>query len=170
MGGGTAVAGDAAGVVLLGDRLGQVDEALALGRSTLGKIRQNLGWAGEGGGPGVGLGAGGGSFGCISRYAAVGGCLLAAPGGRGVPVASPPLRSVAYNFVGVALAAGALLPAYGIALSPSLAGGMMALSSIAVVTNSLSLRWAIDAASQQQQHQAQQQQAQQQPVGAPTSS
>ncbi len=46
MGGGTAVAGDAAGVVLLGDRLGQVDEALALGRATLAKIRQNLAWAG----------------------------------------------------------------------------------------------------------------------------
>ncbi|KAL4445398.1 hypothetical protein ABPG77_011223 [Micractinium sp. CCAP 211/92] len=99
MGGGTAVAGDAAGVVLLGDRLGQVDEALALGRATLAKIRQNLAWA------------------------------------------------VAYNFVGVPIAAGALLPAYGVALSPSLAGGMMALSSIAVVTNSLSLRWMIDAAA-----------------------
>jgi len=45
------------------------------------------------------------------------------------------------------VAAGALLPAYGIALSPSLAGGMMALSSIAVVSNSLSLRWTIDAAA-----------------------
>lgn len=61
MGGGTAVAGDAAGVVLLGDRLGQVEEALALGRSTLAKIRQNLAWAGEGrgeegwGGVGQGL-------------------------------------------------------------------------------------------------------------------
>lgn len=54
---------------------------------------------------------------------------------------------MAYNFVGVPIAAGALLPAYGVALSPSLAGGMMALSSIAVVTNSLSLRWMIDAAA-----------------------
>jgi Cu2+-exporting ATPase len=52
---------------------------------------------------------------------------------------------VAYNFVGVPVAAGALLPAYGVALSPSLAGGMMALSSIAVVSNSLSLRWMIEA-------------------------
>ncbi|PRW05833.1 copper-transporting ATPase chloroplastic [Chlorella sorokiniana] len=95
MGGGTAVAGDAAGVVLLGDRLGQVEEALSLGRSTLAKIKQNLAWA------------------------------------------------VAYNFVGVPIAAGALLPEYGIALSPSLAGGMMALSSIAVVTNSISLRWTL---------------------------
>lgn len=51
---------------------------------------------------------------------------------------------MAYNFVGVPVAAGALLPAFGIALSPSLAGGMMALSSIAVVSNSLSLRWLLD--------------------------
>ena len=51
--------------------------------------------------------------------------------------------AVAYNFIGVPVAAGALLPEFGIALSPSLAGGMMALSSIAVVSNSLSLRWAI---------------------------
>lgn len=51
---------------------------------------------------------------------------------------------VAYNFVGVPVAAGALLPAFGIALSPSLAGGMMALSSIAVVSNSVSLRWTLD--------------------------
>jgi Cu2+-exporting ATPase len=100
MGGGTAVAGEAAGVVLLGDRLGQVEAALGLGRATLAKIRQNLGWA------------------------------------------------VAYNAVGVPLAAGALLPAYGVALSPSLAAGAMALSSIAVVTNSLSLRWTLAAGAQ----------------------
>lgn len=43
------------------------------------------------------------------------------------------------------VAAGALLPAFGVALSPSMAGGMMALSSIAVVSNSLSLRWLLDA-------------------------
>lgn len=97
MGGGTAVAGDAAGVVLLGDRLGQVEEALLLGRATLGKIRQNLTWA------------------------------------------------VAYNIIGVPVAAGALLPAYGLALSPSLAAGAMALSSIAVVSNSVSLRWTLNA-------------------------
>lgn len=55
--------------------------------------------------------------------------------------------AVAYNFVGVPIAAGALLPEYGIALSPSLAGGMMALSSIAVVTNSISLRWTLGSGS-----------------------
>lgn len=46
--------------------------------------------------------------------------------------------------MGVPVAAGALLPAWGVALSPSLAGGLMALSSIAVVSNSLSLRWLLD--------------------------
>ena len=56
--------------------------------------------------------------------------------------------AIAYNFIGVPVAAGALLPEFGIALSPSLAGGMMALSSIAVVSNSLSLRWAIGGGSE----------------------
>ena len=46
MGGGTDVAGDAASVVLMGDRLGQLWEAVELGRATMSKIRQNLGWAG----------------------------------------------------------------------------------------------------------------------------
>ena len=48
--------------------------------------------------------------------------------------------ALAYNLVGIPLAAGALLPGFGIALSPSTAGGMMAFSSIAVVANSLRLR------------------------------
>lgn len=48
--------------------------------------------------------------------------------------------ALAYNSVGIPLAAGALLPVYDIALSPSVAGAMMALSSVAVVTNSLLLR------------------------------
>ncbi len=68
------------------------EQALELGRRTLGNIRQNLTWA------------------------------------------------LAYNLVGIPLAAGALLPGYGIALSPSVAGGMMAFSSVAVVANSLRLR------------------------------
>ena len=63
-----------------------------MGRATLGKIKQNLGWA------------------------------------------------LAYNLVGIPLAAGALLPCCGIALNPSAAGAMMAFSSIAVVSNSLLLR------------------------------
>jgi P-type Cu+ transporter len=94
MGGGTDAAGAAASVVLMGDRLGQVVEALDLGKATLDKIRQNL------------------------------------------------VLAVAYNVVGIPVAAGALLPAFGIALSPTVAAGMMACSSIVVVTNSLFLRTA----------------------------
>ena len=90
--GGMAAAGEAADVVLMGDRLGQVVEAVLLGRTALAKIKQNLGWA------------------------------------------------LAYNLVGLPLAAGAALPMAGIALNPSFAGGMMAFSSVAVVTNSLLLR------------------------------
>lgn len=46
-----------------------------------------------------------------------------------------------YNLVCIPLAAGALLPKFGIALSPGFAGGFMAFSSIGVVLNSLLLRW-----------------------------
>ncbi len=46
-----------------------------------------------------------------------------------------------YNLLCVPLAAGALIPKYGIFLNPSLAAFMMALSSITVVTNSLLLRY-----------------------------
>lgn len=46
----------------------------------------------------------------------------------------------AYNIVGIPAAAGLLLPIAGIALSPSLAGAMMAFSSVTVVVNSLLLR------------------------------
>jgi Cu2+-exporting ATPase len=45
-----------------------------------------------------------------------------------------------YNVVGIPLAAGALLPSAGLALNPSAAGGLMAMSSLAVVSNSLLLR------------------------------
>lgn len=89
---GTDAAGEAADVVLMGDRLSQVLDAIHLGRETLKKIKQNLGLA------------------------------------------------VIYNTFGIPVAAGALIPSFGIALSPAVAAGMMALSSIGVVGNSLFLR------------------------------
>ena len=46
----------------------------------------------------------------------------------------------AYNTLGIPVAAGLLLPATGIALSPAAAGAFMAFSSVSVVTNSLLLR------------------------------
>merc|ERR1719463_52560 len=49
--------------------------------------------------------------------------------------------ALGYNAVGIPLAAGALLP-YGLVLEPSVAGAMMAFSSIAVVSNSLLLKGA----------------------------
>ncbi len=45
-----------------------------------------------------------------------------------------------YNSLGIPVAAGALLPAFGIALSPAAAGALMAFSSVSVVSNSLLLR------------------------------
>jgi P-type E1-E2 ATPase len=48
--------------------------------------------------------------------------------------------AVIYNVVGIPLAAGVLLPSHGIALTPTVAAGMMACSSIVVVANSLLLR------------------------------
>ncbi|KAJ7558459.1 hypothetical protein O6H91_04G040200 [Diphasiastrum complanatum] len=89
-------ASDAASVVLLGNRLSQVIEAIDLAKATMQKVYQNLAWA------------------------------------------------FAYNVVSVPLAAGVLLPGLDYALSPSVAGGMMALSSIFVVTNSLFLRLHLD--------------------------
>jgi len=103
--GGLDAAGDAAQVVLMGDRLHQVLDALDLGRATLDKIRANLTWA------------------------------------------------LAYNVVGIPLAAGALLPSFGVALTPSTAAGMMAFSSVAVVSNSLLLRarYSVDAQAKPQE-------------------
>jgi Cu2+-exporting ATPase len=40
-----AAAGEAASVVLMGDRLSQVVDCISLGQATLNKIKQNLGWA-----------------------------------------------------------------------------------------------------------------------------
>ena len=48
--------------------------------------------------------------------------------------------SFAYNAAGVPVAAGVLYPAFGILLSPIIAGGAMALSSVSVISNSLRLR------------------------------
>jgi cation transport ATPase len=45
----------------------------------------------------------------------------------------------AYNVIGIPVAAGLLYPFLGIQLSPALAGGAMALSSVSVITNSLRL-------------------------------
>jgi len=48
--------------------------------------------------------------------------------------------ALAYNTLAIPIAAGVLLPAYGLTLSPSTAGALMAFSSVSVVINSLLLR------------------------------
>lgn len=48
--------------------------------------------------------------------------------------------AMAYNVLGIPIAAGILLPALEFSLSPAAAGGLMAFSSVSVVTNSLLLR------------------------------
>lgn len=48
--------------------------------------------------------------------------------------------ALGYNVLGIPVAAGALLPTFGIVLNPAAAGALMAFSSVSVVTNSLLLR------------------------------
>ncbi|MBR8831932.1 MAG: Copper-exporting P-type ATPase [Chroococcopsis gigantea SAG 12.99] len=48
--------------------------------------------------------------------------------------------ALGYNLCGIPIAGGALLPHFGLLLSPALSGALMATSSIIVVTNSLLLR------------------------------
>jgi P-type Cu+ transporter len=45
-----------------------------------------------------------------------------------------------YNLLGIPIAAGVLLPGYGVALTPSISGALMGMSSLAVMANSLLLR------------------------------
>tara|TARA_Y100001968_G_scaffold329999_1_gene380668 strand:- start:2332 stop:4599 length:2268 start_codon:yes stop_codon:yes gene_type:complete len=92
VGTGTQIAKDSADLVLLGDRLEALPEALLLAKKTMSKVKQNLIWA----------------FG--------------------------------YNMIALPLAAGVLLPRFGLLLSPPLAAFFMALSSITVVVNALSLK------------------------------
>ncbi len=86
--GGTDVAAESAGILLMRNELSALTDAISLARFAMKIIRQNLFWA------------------------------------------------FIYNTIGIPLAAG-VLAHWGILLSPALAGTMMALSSVCVVTNSL---------------------------------
>jgi len=92
IGTGTQIAQDSADLVLLGENLEALPNALQLSREAMLKIKQNLAWA----------------FG--------------------------------YNLIALPIAAGLLLPSSGLLLSPPLAALLMALSSISVVFNALSLK------------------------------
>ncbi|KAF3604154.1 hypothetical protein F2Q69_00032933 [Brassica cretica] len=93
MGGGAGAASEVSPVVLMGNRLTQLLDAMELSRQTMKTVKQNLWWA----------------FG--------------------------------YNIVGIPVAAGVLLPLTGTMLTPSMAGALMGVSSLGVMTNSLLLRY-----------------------------
>ncbi len=92
IGTGTQIAQESADLVLLGDRIEGLPDALLLARQSMNKIKQNLVWA------------------------------------------------FSYNLIALPIAAGALLPSHGLLLSPPIAALLMAISSITVVLNALSLR------------------------------
>ncbi len=92
IGTGTQIAQDSADLVLLGENLESLPNALQLSKKAMQKIKQNLAWA----------------FG--------------------------------YNLIALPIAAGLLLPSSGLLLSPPIAALLMALSSISVVFNALSLK------------------------------
>ncbi|XP_058086105.1 copper-transporting ATPase PAA1, chloroplastic [Magnolia sinica] len=92
MGEGVGAASEVSSIVLMGNRLSQLLDALELSKLTMKTVKQNLWWA------------------------------------------------FAYNIVGIPIAAGLLLPVTGTMLTPSIAGALMGLSSVGVMTNSLLLR------------------------------
>ncbi|GAB4853227.1 Polyamine N-acetyltransferase 1 [Ancistrocladus abbreviatus] len=93
VGSSVGAASEVSSIVLLGNRLSQLLDALELSKLTMKTVKQNLWWA------------------------------------------------FAYNFLGIPIAAGALLPMTGMMLTPSIAGALMGLSSLGVMTNSLLLRF-----------------------------